>query len=103
MDRSEVTDYLRRVPNLIEEAVQGLSDEDLRRRPSRDGWSILEICCHLRDYAEEEGTRIRRLVEEDGPTLEPYDEQVWATATTPTACAALFAPSGAASPTSLRG
>lgn len=78
MDRSEVTDYLRRVPDLIEGAVQGLSDDELRRRPSPDGWSILEICCHLRDAAEEEGVRIRRLVEEDGPVLEPYDEQEWA-------------------------
>jgi hypothetical protein len=78
MDREEITDYLRRVPNLIEEAVQGLSDDELRRRPSPDEWSILEVCCHLRDYAEEERIRIRRLVEEHEPTLEPYDEQEWA-------------------------
>ncbi len=78
MDRKEVTDYLRCVPDLIDEAVQGLSDDELRRRSSPDGWSILEICCHLRDAAEEEGNRIRRLVEEDKPVLEPYDEQEWA-------------------------
>jgi hypothetical protein len=76
MDRKEVTDYLRRVPDLIEEAVKGLSDEELRRRPSPDGWSALEVCCHLRDSAEEEGIRVRRLVEEEGPTFDPYNEQV---------------------------
>jgi len=78
VDRDEVTAYLRGVPDLIEEAVQGLSDDDLRRRPSPDGWSILEVCCHLRDYAEIEGQRIRRLVEEDGPTLVPYDQETLA-------------------------
>ncbi len=75
MDRSEVTDYLRRVPDLIDEAIDRLSDDDLRRRPSPDDWSALEVCCHLRDYAEIEGQRVRRLVEEDEPALEAWDEQ----------------------------
>ncbi len=78
MDRAGITAYLRQVPDLIDEAVQGLSDDDLRRRPSPDEWSILEACCHLRDAAEEEGNRIRRLVEEEQPTLVPYDQEAWA-------------------------
>ncbi len=78
MDRGEVTAYLRRVPDLIDEAIQGLSDDELRRRPSPDEWSALEVCCHLRDYAEEEGVRVRRLVEEDEPALEAYDQEAWA-------------------------
>ncbi len=78
MDRADITTYLRQVPDLIDEALQGLSDDELRRRPSPDEWSILEVCCHLRDAAEEEGVRIRRLVEEDGPTLEPYDQEALA-------------------------
>ena len=78
MDRTEITAYLRQLPDLIDEVIDGLPDEALRRRPSLDEWSILEVCCHLRDSVREEGVRIRRLVEEDGPTLEPYDEQEWA-------------------------
>ena len=78
MDRAQITAYLRQLPDLIDEAIDGLSDEELRRRPSPDEWSVLEVCCHLRDSVREEGVRIRRLVEEDGPTLEPYDEQEWA-------------------------
>ncbi len=78
MDRAQVTDYLRQVPDLIDEAIQGLSDDELRHRPSPDDWSALEICCHLRDAAQEEGVRVRRLVEEEGPALEPYDQEVWA-------------------------
>ncbi len=75
MDRTEITAYLRQLPDLIEEALHGLSDDELRRRPSPDEWSALEIFCHLRDSAQEEGVRVRRLVEEDGPTLEPYDQE----------------------------
>ncbi len=75
MDRGEVTAYLRKVPDLIDEAIEGLSDDELRRRPSPDEWSALEVCCHLRDYAEIEGQRVRRLVEEEEPALEAWDEQ----------------------------
>ena len=78
MDRATITAYLRQVPDLIGEAIQGLSEDDLRRRPSPDEWSILEVCCHLRDFAEIEGQRVRRLVEEDVPTLEPYDQEALA-------------------------
>ncbi len=78
MDRTEITAYLRQAPDLIEEALHGLSDDERRRRPSPDEWSALEVCCHLRDSAEEGGVRVRRLVEEDGPVLEPYDQEAWA-------------------------
>lgn len=78
MNRAAITAYLRQVPDLIDEAVQGMSGEELRRRPSPDEWSILEVCCHLRDAAEIEGQRIRRLVEEEEPTLKPYDQEALA-------------------------
>jgi hypothetical protein len=78
MDRASITDYLRQVPDLINEVIHGLGDDKLRWRPSADEWSLLEVCCHLRDAAEIEGRRIRRLVEEDGPTLKPYDQEALA-------------------------
>ena len=78
MDRTEITAYLRQLPDLIEESLHGLSDDELRHRPSPDEWSALEICCHLRDYAQEEGVRVRRLVEEDEPALKTYDQEAWA-------------------------
>lgn len=78
MDRHEITAYLRGALDLIDEIIEGRSDGEMRRRPSPDEWCLLEVCCHLRDYAEIEGQRIRRLVEEDEPTLDPYDQEVLA-------------------------
>ncbi|MGH2669870.1 MAG: DinB family protein, partial [bacterium] len=78
MERHEITSYLRTVPDEIERVCAGLSDEQLRRRPSPNDWSVLELVCHLRDSAQEEGTRVRRLVEEEHPTLVPYDQDAWA-------------------------
>ena len=75
MEREEITAFLRRAADLVDGEMQGLSDEQLRRRPSPGAWSILEVACHLRDYAEIEGRRIRRLVEEDEPTLVPWDQE----------------------------
>jgi len=78
MDRAEITAYLRQVPDLIDDATGRLSDDELRRRPSPDEWSVLEVCCHLRDYAEIEGQRVRRLVEESEPALASYDQEALA-------------------------
>ncbi len=78
MDREEIIAALRRVPDDVDAVCRGLSDEAMRRRPAGDAWSLLEIVCHLRDGVSEEGTRVRRLVEEDNPALVPYDQEAWA-------------------------
>ncbi len=75
MDRGEIVAFLRSVPDEVEVVCRGLSDEEMRRRPAERGWSVLEVVCHLRDAAIEEGIRVRRLVEEDNPTLAPYDQE----------------------------
>ncbi len=77
-DRDEIIAYLRGVPAEAEGICAGLSDEQMRTRPGVAEWSLIELVCHLRDWASEEGVRVRRLVEEDNPTLVPYDEQAWA-------------------------
>ena len=78
VERQEIIAALRALPDQIDQFTRDLSDDDLRRRAPDGGWSILEVCCHLRDSAQEEGLRVRRLVEEDKPTLVPYDQEAWA-------------------------
>ena len=43
-------------------------------RDGDDGWSVLEIMCHLRDYQAIFAERIRRILDEEQPTFTPYDE-----------------------------
>ena len=43
-------------------------------RDGDDGWTVLEIMCHLRDYQDIFAERIRRMLEEDKPTFKLYDE-----------------------------
>jgi len=78
MKPDEITTYLRNYPNEIEALVANLTDDQFRSRPAEDAWSIIELLCHLRDSAQEDGIRIRRLIEEDNPTLVPFDQEEWA-------------------------
>lgn len=75
MDRQEIVAYIRGAPDFISRLCGDLTDAQLRERPATGEWSLLEIACHLRDSAIEEGMRARRMVEEDNPALESYDEQ----------------------------
>lgn len=75
MERDEIVRFLRGVPAEVDDILRDLTDEQLLARPGPVQWSLLEIACHLRDSAIEEGLRARRMVEEDNPALEPYDEQ----------------------------
>ena len=43
-------------------------------RDGDDGWSVLEIMCHLRDYQAIFAERIGRILEEENPTFRLYDE-----------------------------
>jgi hypothetical protein len=78
VNRPEIIAALRALPDEMDALCEGLSDEEMRQRPAAAEWSVLEVCCHLRDSAEIEGLRIRRLVEEEEPTLEPYDQEALA-------------------------
>lgn len=74
----DIIAFLRSLPKEVEALCGGLPEDALRRRPASGGWSAIEIICHLRDSAAEEGLRIRQMLEEDNPTLVPYDPDVWA-------------------------
>ncbi len=53
--------------DMTQEQAQQLTD-------GADGWSILEIMCHLRDFQEIDMERVQRILREDRPLLIVYDE-----------------------------
>jgi hypothetical protein len=78
MTRQEIVDTLRALPDQVEALVRDLDDEALSQRPAPDDWSIKEVCAHLRDSLEIDGERIRRMVEEDDPSIPGYDQEALA-------------------------
>jgi hypothetical protein len=59
-------------------ALEGLDADDVRRAEGEGKWSILDVICHLADTEWVQGWRIRRVLTEDRPVLEPMDQDVWA-------------------------
>lgn len=78
MNRDETVAALRRLESELDVALSGLSDDLLRARPADGGWSVLEVCCHLRDAAAIEHERLGRIAREDDPVIEPYDQAAMA-------------------------
>ncbi len=56
--------------------LHGVTQEQAQSiRDGADGWSVLEILCHLRDYQAIFVTRVERLLDEVRPRFEYYDER----------------------------
>lgn len=62
----------------LEALLLGVDAERARERPSADSWSIVEVVAHLGDTEERSHQRVQRMLNEDNPLLEGYDEQVLA-------------------------
>lgn len=71
--RDEALKALRAGPVVLRRLVRDLTDEQLRTRPRDDEWAIVEVVAHLGDTDERTLARIRRMLVEDEPSLEPYD------------------------------
>jgi len=46
--------------------------------PAPGKWSAAEIVCHLADCEIAFGFRLRQTLAEDGPTVQPFDQDKWA-------------------------
>src|SRR3954447_5736407 len=65
-------------PQLLREAVRGMSRDQLLARPVPGKWSTLEVVCHVADFDIVGADRIKRVIAENEPTLPDGDEQAFA-------------------------
>jgi hypothetical protein len=65
-------------PQLLREAVKGMSRDQLVARPMAGKWSTLEVVCHIADFEIVGADRIKRVIAEDKPTLPDGDEKLFA-------------------------
>lgn len=61
----------------VTEALQGLRDEELDRSANGE-WTPRTIVHHLADSEMTSAIRLRRLIAEDNPTIQGYDEEQFA-------------------------
>jgi DinB superfamily len=76
--RDELLASYREGPAVIEAAVAGLGDAELDRRPADGGWTAREVVHHLADSEMTSAIRLRKLLAEDSPTIQGYDEAEFA-------------------------
>jgi hypothetical protein len=62
----------------VVDALQAVDNETLDRRPAPGEWSARQVVHHLADSETMSAIRLRRLLTEDNPVIEGYDENAWA-------------------------
>lgn len=65
-------------PKLLEDALQQYPHQMWRYKPHEDSWSIHEIVIHIADSEVSSYMRLRKLVAENGSTLNHHDPDTWA-------------------------
>lgn len=68
---------MKAAPAKLERAVAGLSAVEMRRRPARGKWSIVEILGHLNDTEFVYGYRWRLSLGEPRSPIAGYDQAAW--------------------------
>ncbi len=76
--RDELVARYREGPDVVERTVAGLTDEELDHRPADGGWSPRQVVHHLADSEMASAIRLRKLLVEDSPTIQGYDEEEYA-------------------------
>ena len=62
----------------LDEALEGIRDEELDRPQPGGEWTAREVVHHLADRESMAYIRLRRLIAEDNPAIQGYDEPEWA-------------------------
>jgi hypothetical protein len=62
----------------VVEALAGIAADELDWQPAPGQWSAREVVHHLADSETTSGIRLRRLLVEDAPAIQGYDEMAYA-------------------------
>ena len=72
----DLLDALRATPDTLAALLSGTTQaEALTARGGDEGWSIVEVLCHLRDAEEFSLQRITRMRDQDNPNILPYNQE----------------------------
>lgn len=77
-ERRERLEQFRTGYRAVEDALDGAGEKELDRRPPSGEWTAREIVHHLADSEANAYVRLRRLIAEDEPVIQGYDEPEYA-------------------------
>lgn len=76
--RRALLERYREGTRVVREALEGVTDAELDARPGPGEWSARETVHHLADSEMTSAIRLRKLLAEESPTLQGYDEEEFA-------------------------
>jgi len=76
--RHALVEKYREGYRVVSDALRGISDRELDARPAPGRWSAREIVHHLADSEMTSAIRLRRLLAEDRPMIQAYDQEEYA-------------------------
>jgi uncharacterized damage-inducible protein DinB len=71
---------LAATPAQLASLLDGLTPEQIERRPAPNKWCVREVVAHLADCEIAWSWRLRQTLAEDNPQLQPFDQDHWAKA-----------------------
>jgi hypothetical protein len=75
----DLIDALGSAPDIYRGLLADCTQEQVvAARGGDEGWSIVEVMCHMRDAEERAWERLRAMRDEDNPHLPGYDQEAWA-------------------------
>jgi hypothetical protein len=78
--RERIFRTLKQTPGILQGMLHEVSPARAQEaRDGADGWNVLEIVCHMRDFEAIFLDRVKRVAETDHPTLEHHDHEAMVT------------------------
>ncbi len=77
-DRAALLERFRSGYDAVEAALDGATDAELDRDPGGGEWTARQVAHHLADSEATAYVRLRRLIAEDAPVIQGYDEPEYA-------------------------
>jgi hypothetical protein len=78
-ERQQLIDQYKAGAAEVTQALEGFPQDNLHAHPIEGKWSAAEIVHHLGDSETTSGLRLRRLLSEEHPLIQGYDQDVYAT------------------------
>jgi hypothetical protein len=78
LDGRPIEAILASTADAIAECLKAIGPNRINLPPAPGKWSPAEIVCHLADCEIVFAFRFRQTLAEDGPTIQPFDQEKWA-------------------------
>ena len=76
--RAQLVERYKEGARVFAEALDGITDGELDARSGPEEWTAREVVHHMADSEMTSAIRLRRLIAEDAPTIQGYDQEEYA-------------------------